>query len=123
MKKIIILLLICFLFSGCYTTKAFVNVEQQQATAIEEAKVATTLMLQNWKFRSGLIRGALQGRLDVLPQRTVAALDELDRLAAEEKLDDRTLGYALGLRISMLQDIVKEMLKQYAPNILQYVKF
>lgn len=123
MKKLVLLILTCLVLSGCYTTKAFVKVEQQQATVIKEAKVATVLMLKNWKFRSGLIHGALKGQLDVLPQRTVAALDELDRLAAEEKLDDRTLGYALGLRISMLQDIMKETVNQYAPNILQYVKF
>ena len=123
MKKLLLLAIVCLLLSGCYTTKAFVKVEQQQTVAIKEAKIATVLMLKNWKFHSGLIHGALKGQLDVLPQRTVAALNELDELADEKKLDDRELGYALGLRINMLQDIVKEALKQYAPNVLQYVKF
>jgi len=124
MKKIIILLLICFLFSGCYTTKAFVNVEQQQVTAIKEVKEGTILMLQNWEFHSGLIRGALKGQMNILPLQVTTAMDELDKLASQiDMLDDQMLGYALGLRISMLRDTVKIAIKRYAPNILKYTVF
>ena len=124
MRKLIAMGLACLRLTGCHSTKYFVLFEKRQVQTISEAREGTILMLQNWKFRSGVIHGALKGQMDILPLRAVEAIEELDKLAGQiDVSDDRALGYALGLRISMLRDIVKTALKQYAPNILKYITF
>ncbi len=124
MGKIILLLVVCLFLTGCYSTKYFMWFEHRQVQTIAEAKEGTLFMLQNWKFRSGVIRGALKGHMDVLPLHAIDAMDELDRLAEQtDTVDDQMLGYALGLRISMLRNTIKIALKQYAPSILKYITF
>jgi len=112
------------LLPGCYTTKAFVNLEQRQTETIKQAKAGTLLLLENWEFRSGVIHGALQSQIDKLPVAAVNAMKELDDIASRrDKLTDYELGYALGLRISMLESTVRMAVKKFAPDILSYVKF
>ena len=109
---------------GCYTTQGFMKLEQQQTETIKQAKAATLLLLENWEFRSGVIHGALQSQIDKLPVAAVKAMKELDDIASRrDKLTDYELGYALGLRISMLEATVNMAVKKFAPNILSYVKF
>jgi len=100
------------------------KLEQQQTETIKQAKAATLLLLENWEFRSGVIHGDLQSQIDKLPVAAVKAMKELDDIASRrDKLTDYELGYALGLRISMLEATVNMAVKKFAPNILSYVKF
>jgi len=112
------------LLPGCYTTQGFIKLEQQQTETIKQAKAGTLLLLEHWEFRSGVIHGALQSQIDALPVAAVNAMKELDDIASRrDKLTDYELGYALGLRISMLEATVKMAVKKFAPDILSYVKF
>jgi len=112
------------MLSGCYTTQGFMKLEQRQTDTIKQAKAGTLLLLENWEFRSGVIHGALQSQIDKLPAAAVKAMAELDDLAnRRDKLTDYELGYALGLRISMLESTVRLAVKKFAPDILSYVQF
>lgn len=110
--------------SGCYSSTAFVRLEDRNLETIAQAKDGTKKMLATWEFRSGLIHGALEPRLAELPAQAVKALDELDRLAARrDELSDYDLGYALGLRLRMLESTVRQVVKKFAPNVLAYLPF
>jgi len=117
--------ILCLLIlPGCYTTQGFIKLEQQQTETIKQAKAGTLLLLENWEFRSGVIHGALQSQIDALPAAAVKAMAELDDIAKRrDELSDYELGYALGLRISMLESTVRLAVKKFAPSVLSYVKF
>lgn len=124
MKKgvLVFLMLAMVMFSGCSQiyelTQKTTTIDLQNAEASRNMAKA---FLLTWKLNSGFIRGALGPNMGSLPAQTVAAMDELDKLAEKQDLNDYDLGYSLGLRVRMLGQIVNEAFKIYAPEILKYV--
>ena len=45
---------------------------------------------------------------------------ELDALAEKKDLNDFDLGYSLGTRVRLMGAMVQNIIKQYAPEVLQY---
>jgi len=116
------------MLTGCYTgriaSQKFIEYEERQVETITNAKEATKLMLQEWPFRSGVLHGAMQSRLDEIPAQTVDAFAELNMLAekyATQGLDDYELGRALGLRMQMFSGVIKEIIREYAPSVFKYL--
>jgi hypothetical protein len=94
--------------------------------SIEEVKNAETAcevaknQLRAWPPLSGAIRGSLD--IDQLPKESVDAMDRLDVLAQDpNSLTDFELGEALGLRIKLINAVIKEIIKEYAPEILELI--
>ena len=123
---ILIILLAAGSLSGCLTTKAASRIQEYHAEGVEDARQITRRMLDDWLFRSGVIRGALKPRMQELPTQAVKALDDLDILARQNltgELDDYELGLFLGTRMRLLSNIVRDAVETYAPSVLAYVPF
>ena len=102
------------LATGCAGTAQFTTQTKDQVRSC----------VVDWPFYSGLIRSALGSNITQLPQQTVTALDEMDRIVSgkrPDKLTDNELGQILGLKIRLVAPLIQQALKQYAPEVLQYL--
>ena len=104
---------------GCAGARQnIINLAESDVQNIETIKDAARNLLKTWPTYSGIIRGALMDKLADLPQKAVAAMGELDRLAQKGEWTDHELGRSIGLRLNMLAETVKVALKTFAPDVL-----
>lgn len=97
-----------------------IQASEQDLQNIETAIQVSKNLLTAWPFKSGIIKATLGAKLVALPQEAVAAMTELDTLAANvDTLTDEQLGVGLGLHVRVLQEAVKAALEQFAPEILE----
>ena len=94
--------------------------EMDLANAEATRKLAQDL-LKTWKLNSGFIHGALGDKIHEFPWSAITGMDELDKLAEKTDLNDYDLGYSLGVRVRMLNQVIMEAIKIYAPDILTYL--
>ena len=145
--KVLMLMLMAVALVSCASMReAAIDVTQEELQNLETARQVAITELELWPFQSGAIRGGLGDSISELPFQAVRAMDELDVLSGvsddkellaehckycltkddlgEKKTPkgDFTLGYSLFLRVRLLKEIVKEALKQYAPDVLDLVK-
>lgn len=122
MKKFTaIAIVLCLLLgSGCaWFRRAALRLSEEDLRNAETSRRVARDLMTTWPINSGFIRGALGPDIAHLPTEAVEAMEDLDELC--EKQDEYTdfdLGYSLGLRVRLAGAIVKEALKQYAPDIL-----
>lgn len=122
MKKFILIIMILFLLSGCAEMrKSIIQITEEDKLNAETSKVAAMNMLSTWLINSGFVRGSLGDRLNQLPVGVIKAMDELDALAVKTQWTDFELGYAIGLRVRLLTEIVAQAIKLYAPEVLKYI--
>ena len=96
----------------------FQNVEKFNLGETQKLEAASRDFLKAWPFWSGAIRADLGPRIQQLPADAIAALDQLDQLAAASDVTERQLGESVGLRLRLLADTVREALKLVAPAVL-----
>ncbi len=115
--------LFLFLFSfGCSNIqKGLVSLSEQDLKNAETTRTVAKNLLSTWMLNSGFIKGALGSTITQLPNEAVKAMEELDKLAKKTDLDDYDLGYSLGVRVNILNQLVMNAIKIYAPQILQYI--
>lgn len=125
-KRIVVLFVVVLVFmAGCTTIHSPV-----QMAVEEEAKLADLLrsdadiLIENWLFYSGLIRGALDA--DEIPLKVIKAMDFMDQIAAKnekgEELSDFEKGAFLGVRLRACGEVIAQALKQYAPDVLSLIR-
>ena len=124
-SKRIFLIVLCFaVMAGCSgIRKITIKASEQEVKNAQTARDIAANYLGIWPIQSGFVRGALGPNLTALPANAVAAMDELDELAAKTSWDDTELGTSLGLRVRMLNSIVIEALKMYAPDVFSVIGF
>lgn len=117
----LVMLLIGFLMtSGCANLREeIIKVSESDIKNVAAMEEAAQNLLLTWPFYSGLIKAAFKDKLEELPAITLQAIAQLDEIAKETDLNRETLGYSLGLRVLMAKGIIREALKQYAPDILE----
>lgn len=127
-KFVIFLIIMVFmvpLVLGCVSMrKGVLDLTREDLLNVETARECATTLLKTWPFYSGLIRGALGGRINDLPKNAVDAMDELDGLADKlgtDNLTDHELGYSIGLRVRMLGELIIAALKEYAPDVISLI--
>ena len=121
MKRTLKFFLIVAVFSlmGCAGARQnIINLAESDVQNIETIKDAARNLLKTWPTYSGIIRGALMDKMADLPQKAVAAMGELDRLAQKGEWTDQELGRSIGLRLNMLAETVRVALKTFAPDVL-----
>jgi len=108
---------------GCGSIrKTGIQFSEEELKNADACRTIATNYLEIWPIQSGFIRGALGVRIAMLPSQAIAAMDELDALAEKQEAPtDKDLGYSLGLRLRMLDEIVLEALKLYAPDVFQMI--
>jgi len=94
------------------------DITDQQVNEIKAMKIsAKTYLKEVWPFTSGTIRGSID--LKNLPQRAVDAMNELDELSTKvDTLTDQEIGRGLGLWIQLQISLVRDAIRQFAPEIL-----
>jgi len=125
MKKVLYLFLIIILIiplaSCSYFRKSILDVSNEDLKNAETARTVAKNFLSTWSLNSGVIRGALGTSINQLPAESVDAMNSLDELATNTNLTDSDLGMAMGLVVRIYSRVVLEVIKQYAPNVLQYL--
>lgn len=123
-QLVIVLMIGCVAMSlpSCSTMQSGMGKlgEMDLANADASRKLAQDL-LKSWKLNSGFIRGALGDKIHEFPWSAITGMEELDALAEKTDLTDYDLGYSLGVRVRMLNQVVMEAIKIYAPDILTYL--
>jgi len=120
--KNVLIILVCVSLCGCAVLrKSAVDISKEEVKNTDTAREVATNYLLIWPMQSGFIKGALGPRLDELPTQVVEAISELDELSAKDpnEIDDYDRGLSLGLRVRLLGAVVREALKQYAPDVLE----
>ena len=127
MKKGLVFLLIVLMigFSGCsFIRRSALKVSKEDLKNAEVAREIAKNCLSTWPINSSFIKGAMGSSLDKLPLDAIKAMTELDVMAdIEGELTDSQVGYTLGLKVRFYTGLIKEALKQYAPNVLKLLPF
>jgi len=123
--RIIVVILGLFLLAGCSLYReSLVEMSREDVKNADAVREAALNFNSTWNINSGFIRGALGERIAEFPAQFISAIDELDKIAnKEDQLTDYDLGYSLGLRVRTLEALVQDALKQFAPNVLEYLPF
>lgn len=145
MKRAIIvgMLMVVLALSGCaWTRQTIVDLSRSDVKNMEAVKEASRNLITTWPMYSGLIQGYFQNDIEKLPGEFVKALHQLDTIACSvnpawypeglkenpfscpdegQPLTDWELGYSLALRIYMLKETVREILRSYAPDLLEFL--
>ncbi len=109
------------LCSGCsYLRSGMVSLSKEDLANAEAMRTTAGNLLSTWKMNSGFIRGALGDKINQFPAEVVKAMAELDALAEKKDLNDFDLGYSLGTRVRLMGAMIQNVVKQYAPEVLQY---
>lgn len=106
--------------SGCgawFRETALKGVDEYTAN-VETEMEATRRLMKVWPYRSCQLREALGARYGSLPSDATDAWEKLDELCKKEELTQCDLGTASGTWILMTYEVVREAVKQYAPDIL-----
>jgi len=122
MKKLstVIIVVSLLLLTGC-TPLRQVAID----TSIENVKNAETVReislncISVWPIQSGLIKGALGNRINEIPNESVQAIKELDRIAALPEQTDYELGLFIGLKVRLLGSVVQITLEKYTPSVAE----
>lgn len=116
----IILVVLSVTLAGCQLARqSLIDVSVEEVKNAETCREVARNLLSHWLVCSGMIEGAID--LDKFPVEVFDAKNELDKLAekyAEGAYTDYELGYALGLRVRILNAVVMQALEQYAPEVL-----
>ncbi len=116
------LICICVLstiLSGCRFT---MEQSERELADLKLTRVAAKNYLTIAPMQIGFIRGSMGENITELPSGTLDAIEELHDLAADpnSNQDDFSLGYSLGLRVRITNDIIKKILERYAPEVLRF---
>lgn len=136
---ILIALLLVFSLVGCAgIRKNIVKLSESDIKNIEAIKEASRNLLETWPTYSGIIQGYFHHDWDELPGRFIRAVVELDQIAClylpekfpeglcevepeEGEPTDFELGYAISMRIIMLKETIRQIIKAVAPDLLGYL--
>ncbi len=119
LKLIVMILALTFVTSCATVRQGFLEVSQEEVKNVETAREVAKNYLEIWPMQSGLIRGALGTSISEMPAVAIVAMDQLDRLASKkDEYTDLELGYSLGLRVRMMNQIVIQALRIFAPDVL-----
>ena len=129
MKRKIFIILIGIIFLAGLTScgairKDLINLSESDIKNAETTRIVAQNMLKTWQINSGFILGVLGDRINELPASVFNAFKDLNDLSLRYQngtLSDFELGYSVGIRIRILSAIVQQAIKQYAPEILQYL--
>ena len=119
-KYVIVLCMLCMLYmSGCGWLLTYSESELQD---LEKTRVIARNYLEIADMQIGFIKGSMGERISEMPTGTLDAMNELHDLSISDpnSHDDFSLGYSLGLRVRITNDIVRKILERYAPEILRY---
>lgn len=127
----ILILSVVFLLMGCASyQQGLRNWSTIEEGNYKAARILAQSFVKTWAFNAGFIREALGPRLD-LPEFAAMrmALDRGDELAedcqwmeSQGEPHDGPLGGSLGVRVRLLDATIQTALKQYAPEVLKYLK-
>ena len=124
-RRVILLITMTLLMSGCLMSKSFIKYEEHKAVAVADGIVGVKLMLNHWDFRSGLLQEGLSAHLASLSSEAVFAFKDLDILSAKYKaagsLSDFEYGQALGLILKLKASVAEKILEMYFPAIFNYL--
>lgn len=125
MKRRIICILLCVAMGGCSIARqAGEDYCEESKLNTEAIKSTAECILRDWPVCYGMIVGGLGTRKNELPAQALAAMKQLNKYAEKFKtgeLTDYELGVAFGLKLRLLVTTVTEILRIYAPEVLQYV--
>jgi len=122
---VVAVLSVCLL--GCQVARqASIDISVEEIKNTEMLREVGLNYLSVWPMYSGIIRGSLGVSINELPSQAVAAMDELDKMAALHGPDaqagdysDYELGLSLGLKSRLLCEVVLQALEQYAPDVIE----
>lgn len=117
MKRLFILVLL--VLAGCKFT---MEQSKRELLDLKHTRVAAKNYLTIAPMQIGFIKGSMGENITELPTGTLDAIEELHDLAADpnSNQDDFSLGYSLGLRVRITNDIIKKILERYAPEALRF---
>jgi len=125
MKRVFILIALISLIGCSSARENLVKISESDLKNIEAIADASGNLLKAWPMYSGMIKGALHGKMGEFPKDALEAIRKLDLLAREygniEGLSKEDLGYSLGLRISLLGSTIKVAIQRYQPDLLEYL--
>ena len=144
-RAIVLTLLIGVMLSGCSLFReSLVEISKEDVRNAEAVREAAINFAITWEPNSGYIHGSLGSRITEFPLQFIMAMNELDTLfigdrdedgkfvasmTKEEKrekiesMSEYELFYGLGLRVRTLEALVQDALKQFAPDVLNYLPF
>lgn len=117
MKRLLILGLL--VLAGCQFT---MEQSEREILDLERTRVTAKNYLIIAPMQIGFVKGTMGDNITELPTGTLDAIEELLDLAADpnSNQDDFSLGYSLGLRVRITNDIIRKILERYAPEVLRF---
>lgn len=147
-NKIILIFFCLLIFSGCSIFTPFITqMGEDYQEALKVSKSAGKILIKDWPYWSGYLKGAMGDNWLKLPFEAIMAWKELDCLAGIEDQfpgyfnsnlrvsvwalsdcemisglpDDYKMGYAQGLVGVLFSKIVLQMLKGLAPDFFSLI--
>lgn len=129
MKKVFVLVtVLIFLGSmvilpGCVSLRgAALDLSREDLANAEVSREVAKNMIETWAINSGFMRAYLGNRINEMPVRFTQALDMLDEMYDNRHtLTDLGLGAVLGLRLRLVEETIRECIKDHAPELLRYL--
>lgn len=126
MKKLLVLIAILFLFTGCATTKIATNIGTNIGDsfieAAEKGEISAEESIKAWPYVSGLIRGVLAANYDIdVPPIISDIMADLDKLAAKKTLTKNDKGRIIGSYVRLEKETIKLGLDKYGINIMALI--
>ena len=122
MKKWIIIVTIILQCAGCALLRqSAIDISTENIKNAEAIREVSKNCISVWPVQSGFLKGTLGYRINELPNESIEAIEELDRLAALPERTDYELGYFLGLKVRLLSSAVKVAIDKYVPGFLPHV--
>lgn len=115
MKKLLILLAVGILLSGC--ANSIKNISENYAETMDAVKNIADISAKDWLFGSGIIQAAIPAA--AVPAWVINELKKVDSWFIEKKdLSEFEIGYIVGLRLRLAGPVIVAAIRQYAPGIL-----
>lgn len=128
MKKFRIIgisVLVVMILASCASIRGdIVAISKEDLKNAETSRTVAKNFLKVWALNRGFIDGVFYKQEGQIPGDTLATMDQLNMRAKERGYwdqEDYDLGYSLGLKEKALNSVIRELIKMYAPSIMDYL--
>lgn len=120
---LVVIGLVLFIMMGCGPMReTATELSLEDTRNIDTMRDMSVTLIENWSYKSGLIRCYLGDRMAEMPVRFLTAMNELDEMYDHrDALTDRGFGCVMGSHLKLTGEIIMDTLKIYAPELLPYL--
>ena len=120
-QKTVLLVCLSFLIGCSPARRIAIGISVENVKNAEAMREISKNCQDTWPVLSGFIEGTIGSRMNELPYEVKEAKEALDRLSDLPELTDYETGLFLGLKIRLLNSVVRVTFEKYAPDLIEYL--